>query len=273
VGYSKYNGQPSAAFTGGVTKTSFNFKGGEEQTSEFEGTDQPGHREVMGYTDVNKPGEIGEIQKRQNAEPCGDGKTLGYSESQRRGTRGTESAGQQREPCFTSASKIMGNSERCGLSGEQRRWSGQEFENGYIRNETMADTERGEFNGSMQSRAGRYGFANGGSLADTDCQRGCRRDNSRESAKDVGESPWSAGIRDRDIKPGLGGSLNGIPYRLGIHIAPAPYGAAQYDWEPSRVAAGVKNKGAQIKCYGNAVQPQQIFPVVAEIAAIEYCRI
>lgn len=61
----------------------------------------------------------------------------------------------------------------------------------------------------------------------------------------------------RDTEPGLGGMADGVPGWLD---------------EPSdvpRVTVGVKNRIARLKCLGNAVVPQQFYPVFAAIAEIE----
>ena len=46
----------------------------------------------------------------------------------------------------------------------------------------------------------------------------------------------------------------------------------QYDYEPPRVIQGQKNRAKRLKCLGNAVVPQQIYPILAAIAEIERCK-
>ena len=46
----------------------------------------------------------------------------------------------------------------------------------------------------------------------------------------------------------------------------------QYDYEPPRVTKGQKNRAKRLKCLGNAVVPQQIYPIFAAIAEIERCK-
>lgn len=50
---------------------------------------------------------------------------------------------------------------------------------------------------------------------------------------------------------------------------PALMGQPQYDWEPPRVATGVKNREARLKALGNAVDPLQIFPIMYAIKRID----
>jgi hypothetical protein len=46
-------------------------------------------------------------------------------------------------------------------------------------------------------------------------------------------------------------------------------GQPQHDWEPSRLASGVKGRVPRLKMLGNGVVPIQILPIMAAIAMIE----
>ena len=54
---------------------------------------------------------------------------------------------------------------------------------------------------------------------------------------------------------------------------PAGYGAEQYDYEPPRVATGVKNRTNRLKALGNSIVWQQIFPFLLAIKLIEGKRL
>ncbi|MNX93264.1 hypothetical protein D3C86_1254420 [compost metagenome] len=79
----------------------------------------------------------------------------------------------------------------------------------------------------------------------------------------------STGISGGAIKPELGGVLDGLSDWLDRHPWPAGQGAEQYDWEPPRVATGVKDRVGRLKALGNAVNPVQIYPILAAIKAID----
>ena len=65
----------------------------------------------------------------------------------------------------------------------------------------------------------------------------------------------------RGIKPRVGMLANGLSYWLGEYLRVEP--------NIPRVATGVKNRVEQLKCYGNAVMPQQAYPIFKFIAEIE----
>ncbi|MFD1990073.1 hypothetical protein ACFSGI_08890 [Paenibacillus nicotianae] len=52
------------------------------------------------------------------------------------------------------------------------------------------------------------------------------------------------------------------------HRWPAALGEEQYDWEPPRIANGVKDRVGRLKGLGNAVNPHQIYPVLAALKAV-----
>ena len=54
---------------------------------------------------------------------------------------------------------------------------------------------------------------------------------------------------------------NGVSYFLGEYLRVEP--------NIPRVATGIKNRVEQLKCYGNAVMPQQAYPIFKFIAEIE----
>ena len=65
----------------------------------------------------------------------------------------------------------------------------------------------------------------------------------------------------RAVEPNVGGMANGISYWLDGYWRVEP--------DIPRVATGVKNRVDRLKCLGNAVVPQQVYPILKAIAEIE----
>lgn len=93
-----------------------------------------------------------------------------------------------------------------------------------------------------------------------------------------------AGWKCGTTKPGMGGMLNelsawmdgrgvnplnALTEFIAKYPQPALMGQQQYDWEPPRVATGIKDRTARLKALGNAVDPLQFFPVMAAIKLID----
>lgn len=63
--------------------------------------------------------------------------------------------------------------------------------------------------------------------------------------------------------------LDALAEFIAQYPQPALMGQEQHDWEPPRVASGVKNRTARLKALGNAVDPLQIFPIMYSIQVID----
>ncbi|MCY9715511.1 DNA (cytosine-5-)-methyltransferase, partial [Paenibacillus larvae] len=69
-------------------------------------------------------------------------------------------------------------------------------------------------------------------------------------------------------KSRVGGVLDGLSDWLDRYKWPAGLGQEQYDWEPARIETSVQNRVGRIKALGNAVNPVQVYPILAAIKAI-----
>lgn len=139
------------------------------------------------------------------------------------------------------------------------------------RGEIVADTESRK-SGEQESRNRREGIGRGSEkvidVADTDNQ-GLERYHDRESTsvktKTIRTDAWTSNFSNRSdwwaVESDVGGMANGIPYWLDGYWRVEP--------NIPRVATGVKNRVDRLKCLGNAVVPQQVYPILKAIAEIE----
>jgi DNA-methyltransferase (dcm) len=74
-------------------------------------------------------------------------------------------------------------------------------------------------------------------------------------------SDWMDG---RGVNP-----LDALAEFIARYPQPALWGQPQHDWEPPRVATGIKNRAARLKALGNAVDPLQIYPIMYAIKLID----
>lgn len=185
----------------------------------------------------NRQGNASEIKR--SGEVC---ESVGYSESER-----------------CARERISVQSRESRQVGVNADWTG----------EIMADTENTD-----RGRAGTAEHAGWG--------------HSETGGRNISQT----GLQHRPTQSRLGGNVNGLSGRLhepggyedgsGIYEAfetiftatlgqipwPAGYGAEQYDYEPPRVATGVKNRTNRLKALGNSIVWQQIFGFLLGIKLI-----
>jgi len=122
----------------------------------------------------------------------------------------------------------------------------------------VADTESRK-SGEQESRNRREGIGRGSEkvidVADATCELW---EWDRRTWNGRSESPNGSW---RSVEPNVGGMANGISYWLDGYWRVEP--------NIPRVATGVKNRVDRLKCLGNAVVPQQVYPILKAIAEIE----
>ena len=253
VGYSEHDGLFTAAQPGGIRKTGSREQEGEKTAGEPAGT--------------GKPGDCGGMGRAENLEnPCRV--RCGEPENVCEQPWGAE---------FERAGKIMADTKSkyaWGLPfGENEKKSGSVGSGKDVQHSNSAGCEKlhdAAFTGGKRFACGGY---NSGNVSNTDnwC-RDVRRDRELPAVKETGskqdhnrEGAQEHGTGERwSVKSGLGGMVNGFPDWMDGY----------WDVEPdvSRIAEGVKNRVGRLKALGNAVVPQQFFPVFKAIVTIEQAR-
>ncbi|MFW5438865.1 DNA cytosine methyltransferase [Paenibacillus apiarius] len=239
---------------------------------------------ILGYTEC--VGFSGESRRRAGEEPS-DGyfelekRDVAYSEGDLEGrlslgtrTENTRPACSREDVANTSVEGLpqrrrsrittTGTEAESGMESESERCS-----------ETMADASIERIGGlSIFSRGQEQTCTDtigcGQDVADSGSTRFKERDPSTKSArKGYSTGGVAPGRSTGSIESGLGGMLDGLSDWLDGYRWPAAQGQEQYDWEPPRVATGVKDRVGRLKALGNAVNPVQVYPILAAIKAID----
>ncbi len=136
------------------------------------------------------------------------------------------------------------------------------------RSENVADTHGADRKRTRtpEIKTGRAKLTDGDTLSDADNRGrnvwGHRELSAAEEAGRGGDhiggrTPEYGGGERRPAQPGLGGMANGLP-----HWMDEPLGVP-------RIADGIEDRVKRLKCLGNAVVPQQFYPVFRAIAEVE----
>lgn len=168
---------------------------------------------------------------------------------------------------------VLGHTECSGRCGESWGRAESQSEDGHLRMEIgdVADSPRELPHGDWGERRGRNEYPDSSEALADACGSGWKErdvaafaDRSRHSTR--GDN---ARRTIRTIESRVGGVLDGLSSRLDGFRWPAGRRQQQHDWEPPRVKSGVKNRAGRLKSLGNAVVPEQFYPVFEAMMQIE----
>ncbi|MBW4083597.1 DNA cytosine methyltransferase [Paenibacillus sp. S150] len=214
---------------------------------------------------------------------------FGFDWESRRGTEQEPENG-----CIQRESSVLGDTAGSGLSQRGRserteiqQETGTGLEPEFERSsQNVADSKGQSTRGlSIRKRTPDTRFAIGSQdVANGNCagQQECRvaAITNRSGLSTRGANP---GGLFGATQPGMGGNtdefsawldrggvnpLDKLADLISSYPQPALMGMPQYEWEPPRVATGIKERTARLKALGNAVDPLQIYPVMAAIKAV-----
>jgi len=132
---------------------------------------------------------------------------------------------------------------------------------------SMAYTSRQLPHGSGDARRRRAEYPNGGQNVADASGAGWKKRHLAAVTERPGHDPGSCDQKRGNwtAQSGLGRDVDGLSARMDRTRWPAAFGEEQYEWEPPRVAVGVKNRVPRLKALGNAVVPQQVYPILRAI--------
>ncbi|MEK3969478.1 DNA cytosine methyltransferase [Paenibacillus sp. FSL H7-0323] len=253
VGYSEHFRRNATAFGRGTDSTSDNLKEGQKQTSQPSGTSGRTDNEALGDTTSKGLPQWGQPR---------------WSESNPQDGTRMDAEFERSSEVLADTDSLRDNGQgKCGTDGN--------------RQEIMQERELSQhgFSDDSQNVADHSSFG----------RQGQRKPIQPIDSKTCGERKTSESLNvcfgtERTTQSLLGGIPNEFSSWMdgsgvnpldafGEYIAnypqPAPLSLDQYSWEPPRVATGVKERTGRLKALGNAVDPLQIYPVMAAIKAID----
>ncbi|WP_238178012.1 DNA cytosine methyltransferase [Paenibacillus contaminans] len=303
LGYTEHDGSYGTAFGGSTNQASNNLTQRENETGQSSGAGRSednetlgdakccgcdresrgrtkqkltdGHSGMEGSIMANSKSNITRglpIGKRtENSGFAFSGTSMANSTSEglpkrRRSERAASSAqtttGMESESKRCCEAMAYATSERCGETwGNQPRGAEERFA---CSCETVANSEcfgqsgQGEFINAVHSKENRSREASGtidGSFRDIW---------SIESVLGRSADELSTWLDRSGMNP-----IDMLTELISNYPQPAPLGIPQFEWEPPRVANGVKNRTKRLKALGNAVDPLQVLPILWAIKQMD----
>ncbi|WP_110933277.1 DNA cytosine methyltransferase [Paenibacillus bouchesdurhonensis] len=297
LGYTEHDGSYGTKIGRGVDPAGYDNEKGKDEASQPKGASRSGSFENVGYSKCSRCNrepwrgaeqESSDGYLQYGSEVMGNASSAGFPQ---RGQPGILSTGTEKGARLESEPKRSGkdvadaSSERFGETRGYQCKRPQERTAGSGAN--VADAER-EYQGglSFRERTQDTGFTCfGKNVAHTcsprqqECNPSAVTDRSRfdswrnNEEREFGTTQSRVGGMLDELSAWLDGRginpLDSLSEFVANYPQPALMGQPQYEWEPPRIANGIKNRIARLKALGNAVDPLQFFPVMAAIKVID----
>lgn len=235
VGYSEHNGLSSAEIDGGTQKTGGGEQEGKKKAGQFAGKGKPGNSQNVGRTESERTGE-----------------TLANTAGERlEGTTGTKLQGKRHG--FTASDKdVSDTGNSCKTLANAESQSERRLPIG-------EEPKKSRFSSS------------GEDVQYTDNRLRKRPDEKIQPGRDTAYCSGT-GKRKRSAEPVLGGVADGISSGVDGNLD----FIINHFWdeEPDipRIATGIDHRCDRLKCLGNAVVPQQFYPIFNAIVQAEQTK-
>lgn len=245
VGYSEYNGLSSAAVTGGTQKTGRGQQEGKKKAGEFTGASKSGNGQDVANShterELQSPGSEQDIR---NGVGIGR-KTLADAESQFEGRLPVRK--EPKKPGSICSREDVQHADSAGCKEQ------------YV----TAEPDKEGFTG--------WG-CDAGNVCNATSQRLSNRTEESMGGQRTQEQESERSIR-RTVESVLGGMVDGFPAGMDgdLDFLINHY----WDDEPDipRIATGIKHRVDRLKCLGNAVVPQQFYPIFKAIVELSLTAI
>lgn len=281
VGYSEHNGLYAAEIPGCTEKTGRGQQERKETPSQFAGTGEPGdgcdvegtkNMENAGCIRRGKPGDVCEQPRRAESERSGE--ALANTKSQHEGRLPIRA--QQKQPGSGGSSADVADSPskgEWGLSVQQgKSWKENpdtERSSKDVQHPNCAGCEEQHPSEEPDQQRFPYRRCTEGTICNATSQGLQDRAGEPLGRPEPEQEPKRSGgaAGEWTAQSGLGGMVNGISGRLDRGFLIEHY----WDIEPDipRITTGIKDRVGRLKSLGNAVVPQQFYPVFKAIADVE----
>lgn len=281
VGYSEHNGSSCSEIAGGAQKAGGWQQEGKKKTCESSGTGEPRNSQDVGRTKSMENsgscgcGEQGIVcEQPRGAEFERTGEIMANAESKSAGRLpiGTESE----KPGFSSGGENVQHSNSAGrkeqhvaAEPDKEGFTGRRCDAGDVCDTTSERlSDRASKSVERQRTQKQESERPGSNVSDFD-NRLCRWSNKEIQTR--GNATYGGSPREwkRTTESILGGMVDGLPGWLDGNLE--FFINHYWDEEPDipRIATGIEHRVDRLKCLGNAVVPQQFYPIFKVIAEIE----